>query len=96
MTVNDERSNARMLLDAYELVDIVINRYLDIVQRYGEKELNAKSDNERDIAIRHQEEHDFRLKPLSDIKIGLLRLIALELDEGMGNISWVEKDKIRK
>ena len=94
MTVSDERSNARILLEAYELVDIVINRYLDIVQRYGEKEINAKSDNEREISIRHQEEQDFRLNPLSDIKIELVRLIALELDEGMGNISWAEKDKI--
>ena len=91
MTVKDERSNTRILLDAYESVDIVINRYLDIVDRFGEKEINAKSVEEREAAIRNGAAQDFWLNPLSEIKTALQRLISLELDAGEGHISWVDK-----
>jgi hypothetical protein len=78
----DERSNARLLLEAYELIGIVLDRALDYCERVHGNENDPNGP----------------VEPLDRIQESILKRLVLALDNDVGMVGWVDdiEDKVRK
>ena len=88
----DERSNARLLLDVYELIGEVIERHLAVATKADERERNARDTSERENAQRAADAQDVMSKPLETAQVGLLKALTRELNEPHGRLEFTEYD----
>jgi hypothetical protein len=86
----DERSNARLLLDAYELIGEVIKRHLAVASKADERERNARDDKARENAQRAADAQDEMSRPLETAQVALLKALTRELNEPRGRLEFIE------
>jgi hypothetical protein len=87
----DGRSNARLVLDAYELIGEVVHRHLAIIDEADKREINARNDWERQKATNTQNEEDDNIKPLETAGVALLKALAIELNKPYEVLGYTER-----
>lgn len=88
----DERSNARLLLDAYELIGEVIERHLAVANKADKRERNARDNKARENAQRAADAQDEMSRPLETAQVALLKALTRELNEPRGRLEYIEYD----
>ena len=90
--MTDTKTSAMILLEAYELIGVVIERHLDAIDRAAKRELNATKEFEKKNAIRLQDLENDELKPLETAQMALLKALTQELHEPYECIAFVDPD----
>ena len=95
MTKPDERSDSRLLLEAYELVGVVIDRYLDRSDFFDKKSGNTHSKEEKEAWAAKASRESDKIFPFDNIRTEILKQLILALDDGMGMVALVDQNDDR-